>query len=133
MTEERNVVGIEQAETPISQGCGRFVNGKQSQFFVREVTNDVGVPTGGEFSGVGIQINWQDGALKYDGTCKPQNGAFVEDVLIAAKTRLEFFQNSSFKCRENALAITKIEEALHWLEHRTKVRVERQVEGAHVV
>lgn len=91
---------------------------------MREVTDDVGNPTGGEFSGVGTAINWQDGPLGVGENRKEQNGAFVEDVLLAAKVRLEFFQNSKFKCRENALAITKIEEALHWLDHRTSGGVE---------
>ena len=43
--------------------------------------------------------------------------------------RLRGFQESEFKCRENALAITKLEEAMHWLHHRTRARVARGVEG----
>lgn len=135
MTEQETVIGVnEVAELNVLPGVGRYVQGKQSKFFVREVTNDAGVPTGGEFSGAGVHIQWQDGALKNpDGTWNPQNGAFIEDVLLAAKTRLEFFQNSQFKSRENALAITKIEEALHWLDHRTARRAELGVEGTHQV
>ena len=34
-----------------------------------------------------------------------------------------------FACRENALALTKVEEALHWLNHRTADRQRRGVEG----
>ena len=40
----------------------------------------------------------------------------------AAIDRLEYYQASKFKCRENALAITKLEEALHWCGHRTAKR-----------
>ena len=37
--------------------------------------------------------------------------------------------NESFPCRENALTITKIEEAIHWQEARTRDREIRNVEG----
>jgi hypothetical protein len=37
--------------------------------------------------------------------------------------------NEAFPCRENALSITKIEEAIHWQDARTKDRQRRQVEG----
>jgi hypothetical protein len=43
--------------------------------------------------------------------------------------RLQSFQSGDFACRENALALTKLEEALHWLDHRTKDRQRRGVEG----
>jgi hypothetical protein len=43
--------------------------------------------------------------------------------------RLRGFQSGDFRNRENALALTKIEEALLWLHKRTKDRLERGVEG----
>ena len=88
-------------------------------------------PAGGQTSGTGIQIFWQDGPLAVAGHRAAPNGAFVEGVLQAALDRLEYYQASKFKCRENALAITKIEEALHWLNHRTADRERRGVEGTH--
>ena len=90
-----------------------------------------GNPTGGWVRGTGIDINWQDGPLGRGENRMPPNGAFVEGVLNAAIQRLEFFQASKFKCRENALAITKLEEAKHWLDHRTKMREAQGVEGLH--
>ena len=90
-------------------------------------------PTGGSVSGLGIQIDWQNGPLGTGADRKEPNGAFVEGVISAAIQRLEFFQNSKFKCRENALAITKLEEALHWLNWRTAKRVDLGVEGTHQV
>lgn len=93
-----------------------------------------GNPTGGYVEGLGLKIEWQNGPRRIESEeMKPANGAFVEDAIIAAKQRLEFFQESQYKCRENALAITKLEEALHWLEHRTKDRQKRGVEGMNVV
>lgn len=96
-----------------------------------------GNPAGGVTTGTGILINWQDGPLAIEATAdhpahrRDPNGAFVEGVLEAALGRLEYYQTSRFKCRENALAITKIEEALHWLQHRTADREHRGVEGTH--
>lgn len=91
-----------------------------------------GMPAGGDTLGKGISIHWQDGPLNVDGARREPNGAFVEGVLQAALGRLEHYQTSErFRCRENALAITKIEEALHWLDHRTRDREARGVEGTH--
>lgn len=70
-------------------------------------------------------VKFQDGAIPAHGI----NGVMNEDLLHMVRIRLESFQKSQFKCRENALAITKIEEALHWLGHRTKAREDRGVEG----
>lgn len=94
-------------------------------------TDESGNPAGGWTQGVGIDITWQDGPLSVDGERKEPNGAFVEGVIQAALGRLEHFQGSKFKCRENALAITKLEEALFWLGHRTAAREARGVEGTH--
>lgn len=94
-----------------------------------------GNPGGGYVEGLGIKIEWQNGPRKdaFTGDMKPANGAFVEDAILAAKQRLEFFQESQFKCRENSLAITKLEEALHWLGHRTADRQKRGVEGLNAI
>jgi hypothetical protein len=91
-------------------------------------------PTGGFVKGVGIDIKWQDGPLGRDAERKEPNGAFVETVISAAKQRIEFYQeanNGKFKCRENAMAITKLDEALLWLNKRTLDRENRKVEGTH--
>lgn len=101
-----------------------------------KISNDEigGNPTGGFVKGIGLDICWQEGPLgradSPEGRTIP-NGAFVETVISACVQRLEFFQSSKFKCRENALAITKLEEALHWLESRTKDRELRAVEGTY--
>lgn len=93
-----------------------------------------GNPAGGSTSGRGISIHWQSGPLKTAaGEILEPNGAFVEGVLAAARGRLEYYQGSKFRCRENALAIMKIEEALHWLDARTADRTARGVEGSHEV
>ena len=92
-----------------------------------------GVPAGGYAEGVGMKIEWQNGPLGRGTERISPNGAFVETVLAVVAQRIEYYQSTKFKCRENALAITKIEEALHWLNHRTQVREAQQVEGTHAV
>ena len=70
-------------------------------------------------------VHFQEGPIKECGV----NGVANEDLLGMVLARLEGFQKSEYKCRENACAITKIEEALMWLRKRTNSRVKRGVEG----
>ena len=56
------------------------------------------------------------------------NGLQVTDMLKYIKYLYESL-NKRFSCRENALTITKIEEAIHWQDARTANRVVRGVEG----
>lgn len=93
--------------------------------------DEAGNPAGGWTSGEGISIRWQNGPLAVDGVRREPNGAFVEGIIEAAIGRLEFYNGTKFRCRENSLAITKLEEALHWLRHRTADREARGVEGTH--
>ena len=90
-------------------------------------------PAGGHAEATGILIDWQDGPLGRGEPHKTPNGAFVETAIAIVVDRIEFYQRSKFSCRENALAIVKLQEALHWLEHRTQQREERGVEGTHAV
>jgi len=92
-----------------------------------------GKPMGGEVQARGLTIHWQNGPLGRIGTderIKP-NGAFIETVIEAARQRIQWYNDNGFGCRENSLAITKLEEALHWLDARTKRRVREGVEGTH--
>lgn len=90
-----------------------------------------GMPAGGYVQGKGIDIQWQDGPLGRGEDRSEPNGAFVETVIRAALQRIEYYNTTDFKCRENSLAVTKLEEALHWLNHRTADREARAVEGTH--
>ncbi len=75
------------------------------------------------------KIHFQEGPIKECGV----NGVCNEDLLVMVIRRLQGFQESEFKCRENACAITKLEEALLWLRKRTMGRENRGVEGTHTV
>lgn len=93
-----------------------------------------GNPAGGSVRGVWLSIDWQNGPLGRGEERIDPNGAFVETVISAAKQRIEYYQtasNGKFACRENAMAITKLDEALLWLNKRTLDREERNVEGTH--
>lgn len=61
------------------------------------------------------------------------NGVTQEVLLAIVADRLRSFQAGPFASRHNALALTKIEEAQHWLQQRTLERMRRGVEGTHTV
>lgn len=90
-----------------------------------------GNPAGGTVTGVGISIEWQNGPLGR-GTDRAQpNGCFVETVLEAALQRLRYYQDTKFKCFENARAIEQIKQALDTMASRTYDREQHGVEGTH--
>jgi len=70
-------------------------------------------------------IHFQNGPVKENGV----NGCHNEDLILVVLDRLRGAQAGDFSCRENAIAITKLEEALLWLNYRTNARVQRGVEG----
>lgn len=74
------------------------------------------------------KVDFQEGPIKEAGV----NGVMNEDLIAMVITRLEHFNQSDFRCRENSMAITKLEEALLWLRKRTMARENRGVEGTHV-
>lgn len=75
------------------------------------------------------QVSFQNGPINEHGV----NGLTQEALLAVVADRLRSFQSGPFACRENALALTKIEEAQHWLQQRTIARMRRGVEGTHQV
>lgn len=91
-------------------------------------TDSLGNITGGKVTGVGLEISWQHGPLVAGET---PNGAFLEGVIAACILRLEAYQATTLNCRENALAITKLEEATHWLTARRADRKARGVYGGY--
>ena len=60
------------------------------------------------------------------------DGTTNEELLEVLIDRISFL-NSKFPCRENAIAITKLDEALLWLNKRTNDRIKRNVEGKQLV
>lgn len=72
-----------------------------------------------------LEVPFQNGPIPEFGV----NGVTNEALLAIVIDRLRGFQSGPFSCRENALAITKLEEAMHWLHARTHSRSLRGVEG----
>lgn len=59
------------------------------------------------------------------------DGTTNEEILAMLIDRMKVL-GSKFPCRENSIAITKMEEALMWMEKRTRDRLARGVEGKHL-
>ena len=72
-----------------------------------------------------LDISFQNGPIKEAGV----NGVTQEALLAIVIDRLRSFQAGPFACRDNAVALTKCEEALMWLHRRTRDRIQRGVEG----
>lgn len=70
-------------------------------------------------------IKFQEGPVKICGV----NGPQIEDVIDVLVDRLEMLNTGAFRCRENSLAITHLQEAQNWLYRRTARREAAGVEG----
>ena len=57
------------------------------------------------------------------------NGTTNEEVIACLIDRITWLNSGPWSCKENACAITKLEEALMWLNARTAKRQARGVEG----
>ena len=57
------------------------------------------------------------------------HGVLDTDLLEIVRDRLKCFQAGDYACRENACALTHIEEALMWMNTRVEDRAERGVLG----
>lgn len=75
---------------------------------------------------VDTTIQFQNGARNEWGSIF---GVIDTDLLEIVRDRLNGFQQGEFATRENAIALTHIEEALLWLNKRTEDRIERNVLG----
>jgi hypothetical protein len=71
-------------------------------------------------------ILFQNGPIKEVGCV---NGISQEALLVILIDRLRSFQAGTYACRDNAIALTHLEDALMWLQKRTRDRISRGVEG----
>lgn len=74
--------------------------------------------------GNSITVRIQSGPLAHGG----EPGAEFTALIGLALGHLKFLDRH-YSCRENSLAKTKLEEALHWQQARTQDRERRGVEG----
>lgn len=70
-------------------------------------------------------IKFQNGPIQEAGI----NGISNEALLAIVEDRLLGFQSGQYACRENAVALTKLQESMMWLQKRTRDRMARGVEG----
>jgi hypothetical protein len=59
------------------------------------------------------------------------HGVIDSDLLEIVRHRLQCFQAGEFATRENAIALTHVEEALMWMNRRVEDRIERNVLGTY--
>jgi hypothetical protein len=71
-----------------------------------------------------LSFTLQNGPIRDNGI----NGCQV-DTLVAASIEILRGLNKAFPCRENSLAITKLQEGYFWLKERRRDRENRGVEG----
>jgi hypothetical protein len=105
------------------QRYGEFTFNSQSHYKV------IGREPEGDTKPLLAEIKFQKGPIKEVGV----NGIFIEDLLNICADQLEQFQASDFATRENACALTHIQEALMWLKKRTEDRDLRNVLGVYQV
>lgn len=73
------------------------------------------------------EIKFQHGPRDQPGS---QPGVTDDAILAVLIDRLRGFQDGPFACRENALRLTKLEEALHWGKSRADSRHRQGVLGS---
>lgn len=74
------------------------------------------------------EIQFQDGPRKEEGSV---HGVLDADLLEIVRDRLIGFQQGEFATDYNAIALTKVEEALMWMNRRVEDRIERNVLGTY--
>ena len=119
-----------------------YIDGKEyihfvvadGNFYIEEITEGGSmvkeIVPGHEYECIdaGAKVVFQNGAVPDVG----RNGWQNEEMLEVMISRINFL-NNMFPCRENAITITKLEEALLWQQKRTNDRKLRGVEGKHEV
>ena len=97
-------------------------------------TDADGNPAGGNFSGPGISITWQDGPVSPG---NPAHGATLEDAIAALIYRAGFFEgefggDGKFACPENQDTLFHLRQAHRYQLLRTERRNAQGVEGSHL-
>ena len=84
------------------------------------------VVTNNEGHEIPYAITFQNGPRKEKDSI---HGLLDTDLLEIVRDRLKGFQSGDYSCRENALALTALEEALLWMNKRVEDRASRGVLG----
>ena len=97
----------------------RFIICKDGEYHWQSGNNTLGVLE---------DIKFQNGPRKDENSI---HGVLDTDLLEIVRDRLKGFQSGPYSSRENACALTHIEEALMWMNRRVEDRIERNVLGTY--
>jgi hypothetical protein len=75
-----------------------------------------------------LKVLFQKGPRNEPGS---QSGCLEAALLAIVAHRMRCFGEGEYKCRENSLVLTKVEEAMHWLKARADGRKRRGVLGTY--
>lgn len=89
-----------------------------------QVTND------GMVDGDGLELKFCKGN-KEDENVFRQEGVFTETLIQVAKQYLESVNVGNMATRETSMVITKLDEALMWIDKRSNDRKLREVQGTY--
>lgn len=116
-------------------GPGGANHGYMITGFTEQMTSDSPPPR----AFLNVPIQFQNGPI---GSQEDMNGVTNEALIAVVIDRMRGFQygrkpdgsfdesaRGKFACRENAVALTHLEDALMWLQKRTRDRLSRGVEG----
>lgn len=84
----------------------------------------------GIVDGQGIEILFCKGNKENPNVLR-QEGVFTETLIQTAKEYLETVNVGEMATRETSMAITKLDEALMWINKRAEDRKRRQVQGTY--
>ena len=99
-------------------------HGRWDKVRVRADYKGIGSPSSDEEPLPWLLLQFQNGPIEEHGV----NGVQLPDVLRVCLARYRML-NEAFPCRENAIVITKLQEAIMWDEERTAQRTAKGVEG----
>ena len=112
----RECVEVETMDTRASDGA-------HHEYVIRvNPENSVGTPV------MVCGLQFQNGGLKEVGA----NGITDQALIAVVLDRMRSFNDGQFRCRENSMIITKLEEAMLWMEKRSNDRARRNVEGERI-
>lgn len=112
-----NVVFVLGEKNPKNNGFHNYVIARKSE----------GIGTKLDVLG---RINFQNGGRT---TPDAITGVLDTDLLEIVRHRLTGFQSSPYATRENAIALTHIEEALLWMNKRVEDRASKNILGTDIV
>jgi len=104
----------------------RASDGAHHRYTVRVFKNPIGVD--GNEVVAQCDISFQNGGLKEVGP----NGITDQALIAIVLDRIRSFNEGPYRCRENSMIVTKLEEALMWGEKRGNDRARRNVEGERI-